>query len=148
MEFIRVRVGSLGSTSGSLGFAWDRSGARRCCQVHSRMRGFSRACLGVLGFNRRSRGFSRARLGIVGFIRFRIVSFGRSLLSSGLLGLAWVLSGAPRGCRVDSGLRGLTRAYLGVVGFNGRSRGFSRSRLGIVGFIRFHSGAPCCRRVY
>ena len=110
--------------------------------VHSSSRGFTRAGVGVVGFNlvcvaslgrtkgssgpfvfacvhtgcRRihtgSRGYTHARLGIVGFIRVRVGLRCRSWGSSGSFRCAWVHSGALKGRWVHCGLRGFTPALL------------------------------------
>ena len=74
IEFIWVSVGSLVHalvSSGSLGFAWDHSGAPRCRRVDSMSHGFTPACLGV-----------------VAFILVRVGSLGRALGSSCSLDVA------------------------------------------------------------
>ena len=77
----------------------------------------------------------------------------RALGSSGSLGFAWVLSGAPRGRRVHWVTCRFTLVHIGVVGsfvfasvhscaprdsrvYSG-SRRFTRARLGVVGYILF-----------
>ena len=47
---IRRRV--VWRDEGSLGFAWVHSGALSGCRIHKGSRGFTHACLGVVGFIR------------------------------------------------------------------------------------------------
>ena len=125
VEFIWVRVGSLGRSSCLFGFAWVHSRALSGCRVHPG-----------------SHAFTRARILAVGYICVRVGSLGRALVSSGSFRFGWVHSyahwcnqfhwgscgfipvrqrvvgsfgfacvhsRAPRGLRVHPGSRGITR---------------------------------------
>ena len=63
----------------------------------------------------RLRGFTGAGLGVVGFIRVSVGSAGRAKGWSGSLVLASVHSGAPSDRRVHSGSHGFTPARVGFI---------------------------------
>ena len=99
---------SLGRALESSGFAW----------VHSAVIGDGRAFIRV-----RPRWFTTAREGVVVFPRLCVDLLGRTQLSSGYFGFAWVHSSAHRGRRVHSPSRGFTREGLGVTRFGVGSLG-------------------------
>ena len=92
-EFTRARSGS----SGSFELAFGHTAAPCGHRVHSDLRKFT-----------------RARIGVVGFIRVRVERALGSLVS---FGFAWVHSGVPRCLRVHSGSLGFTRVRPLVVEF-------------------------------
>ena len=97
-----------------MGFAWVQCGARRDREVHLGSRGFTRVRLWVhSGWC----GFTQAHLGIILFIRFCVGSLVRTKWSLGSIVFLRILSGAPRGGGVHSGLRRSTLVRLEVVGF-------------------------------
>ena len=78
-------------------------------------------------------------------------SLGRVYGSSGTFGFAWVHTGTHRGRRVQTGLRGLTPARLGVGGFKRVPVGSLRHAYGSSGssgLAWLHSDAPRRRRVH
>ena len=70
---------------------------------------------------------------------------------SGSFGIAWGNLGAPRGRRVHSSSRKLTRASLETAGFirgHVGPLGHAEVFLGLVGFVCVRSGAPSGFRVH
>ena len=93
---IRISVVSL---------VWVHSGALKGRRIHSGLRGYTSANLGVIRFIRGPVDLL-PRLAVVAFILVRVGSFRRSEVSSGSFGFAWIHSGAPSGRRAHSRSRG------------------------------------------
>ena len=140
--FTRVLVGLLASdkgASGLFGFEWVHLCVPKCRCVLT-------GSLTVVPRDRRvhsgSRGFTRACLEVVGIIRVLVGTLGRVMGSSGSIGFARMNLGAPTGRRVHCGFAGSGIAVVGFIRFRVGSIGRTKGSLDLFGFAWGHSGAP------